>query len=88
MVKSKSKNYGEIALKLHNDFLQGLNEQEKQDLYLYKKYHDESIKELKEQEQQDHKWQCDLCEKQYASIDELKTHEKEYHEWKCDRCEK
>ena len=37
MVKKSKKNYGEIALKLHNDFLQGLNEQEKQDLYKYKK---------------------------------------------------
>ena len=26
MVKKSKKNYGEIALKLHNDFLQGLNE--------------------------------------------------------------
>ena len=48
MVKSKPKNYGEIALKLHNDFLQGLNEQEKQDLYLYRKYYDENINESKD----------------------------------------
>ena len=76
----KSKNYGAIALKLHNDFLQGLNEQGKQDLYLCRKYYDESINESKEQEQQDHKWKCDLCEKQYECKDELKTHEKEHHE--------
>ena len=80
MVKKSTKNYSERALKLHNDFLQGLNEQEKQDLYRCKKYYDESIKELKEHEQQDHEWKCDLCEKQYKYIDELKTHEKEYHE--------
>ena len=36
MVKKTTKNYGERALKLHNDFLQGLNEQEKQDLYMCK----------------------------------------------------
>ena len=76
MVKKSTKNYGEIALKLHNDFLQGLNEQEKQDLYKYKKYYEESIKELKEQEQQDHEWKCDLCNKQYRCIKELKEHEK------------
>merc|ERR1712115_730023 len=33
-----------------------------------------------EQEQHDHKWKCDLCEKQYECKDELKTHEKEHHE--------
>ena len=88
MVKFKSKNYGAIALKLHNDFLQGLNEQGKQDLYLCRKYYDESINESKEQEQQDHKWKCDLCEKQYECKDELKTHEKEHHEWRCGQCEK
>ena len=80
MVKYKPKNYGEIALKLYNDFLQGLNEQEKQDLYLCTKYYDENINESKEQEQQDHKWKCDLCEKQYECKDELKTHEKEHHD--------
>ena len=82
------KNYGEIALKLCSDFLQGLNEQGKQDLYLCRKYYDESINESKEQEQQDHKWKCDLCEKQYECKDELKTHEKEHHEWRCGQCKK
>ena len=81
------KNYGEIALKLCNDYLQGLNEQEKQDLYMFKKQY-ECIKKLKEHEQQDHEWKCDLCNKQYGCIKELKEHEKGFHKWKCDRCKR
>ena len=45
-------------------------------------------KELKEHEQKDHKWKCDLCEKQYTSIEELEEHGYDYHEQKCNRCEK
>ena len=44
--------------------------------------------ELKEHVQKDHKWKCDLCEKQYTSIEELKEHEYDYHEQKCNKCEK
>ena len=36
----KSKNYGEIALKLCSDYLQGLNEQEQQDLYMFQKQYE------------------------------------------------
>ena len=79
------KNYGEIALKLCSDYLQGLNEQEQQDLYMFQKQY-ECIKDLLEHEQQDHEWKCDLCNKQYRCIKELKEHEKGSHKWKCDRC--
>ena len=42
--------------------------------------------ELKEHVQKDHKWKCDLCEKQYTNREELKEHEYDYHEQKCDQC--